>query len=135
MTTAVLALLVAFVPEPPPPDPAGLLVHDPDTLTDSEARKLQGRRLLYWVVLDGEVEAGRCDCAGDDGTYRSVWFDPGQAAAAERATQGSGLLVVEATLRRVRHPLLRGPTGRACRPCWSTGWCGPAWSTAGTDGG
>jgi hypothetical protein len=40
-----------------------------------------------------------------------VWFDAGQAEAAERATQGSGLLVVEATLRRVRHPLLQGADG------------------------
>jgi hypothetical protein len=111
MTIAVLVLLAAFAPEPPPPDTGGLLVHDLGTLTDSEARKLQGRRLLYRVVLDGEPEGLRCDCAGDDGAYRSGWLDAGQAAAAERAAQGSGVLLVEATLRRVSHPLLRGADG------------------------
>jgi hypothetical protein len=37
-----------------------------------------------------------------------VGLDAGQAEAAERAAQGSGVLLVEATLRRVRHPLLAG---------------------------
>jgi hypothetical protein len=111
MTTAVLALLAAFVPEPPPPDPVGLQVHDLATLTDRDVRRLQGRRLLFRVVLDGEPDGLRCDCAGDDGAYRSVWFDAGPAEAAERATQGSGLLVVEARLRRIAHPLLRGADG------------------------
>jgi hypothetical protein len=113
MTTlaAVLALLAAFVPERPPPAAVGLQVYDLATLTDRDVRQLQGRRLLYRVVLDGEPDGGRCDCAGEDGAYRSVWLDAGQAAAAGQAAQGSGVLLVEATLRRVSHPLLRGADG------------------------
>jgi hypothetical protein len=49
--------------------------------------------------------------AVDDGAYRSLWLDAGQAGAAVRAAQGSSLLVVEATLRRVAHPLLREADG------------------------
>jgi hypothetical protein len=95
----------------PPPAAVGLRVHELATLTDAAARQLQGRRLLDRVILDGELDGSRYDCAGHDGAYRSVWLDAGQAGAAERAAQGSGLLVVEATLRRVSHPLLRGADG------------------------
>jgi hypothetical protein len=101
------------------PAPLGLTaapslgVHDFATLTDAEARRLAGRPALFRVVVDGEPDgdagAGwRYDCRGDGPAYRSLWLPDGDDLAAEVALQGSGLLVVEATLRRIVHPPAAG---------------------------
>jgi hypothetical protein len=109
----LLAVLLAFAPAPVPAD--ALHVHDMAMLTDHEARALQGRRLLYRVELDGEPErrgdAVCYDGAGPDPAYRSLWLRPDAGLACELAAKGSGVLLVEATLRRIVHPPIRGADG------------------------
>jgi hypothetical protein len=90
------------------PDPFAERVYDLATLTERQADRLEGRRALYRITLDGEPDEGDdggavYDCAGEG--WRTVWLRPGEPA---RRT-----MTVEAVLRRVRHPLLRGVDGPA----------------------
>jgi hypothetical protein len=109
----LLPVLVATVVGPAPTPPPSLVGYDLATLTDAEARQLVGRRALYGVVIEGRPDwsakdGWRYDCRGDGPVYRSLWVRDGDDLAAVPAEQGSGLLLVEATLRRIVHPAVVG---------------------------
>jgi hypothetical protein len=109
----LLAALLACHTAPPPPglapaDPLADRVYDLGALTERQADGLEGRRALYRVTLDGEPDdrdddGAVHDCAGSGEGLRTVWLCPGEPA---RRT-----MTVEAVLRWVRHPLLRGADG------------------------
>ena len=88
-------------------DPFAERVYDLATLTERQADRLEGRRALYRVTLDGEPDQrddwAVYDCTGAGEGLRTVWLCPGEPARRR--------MVVEAVLRRVRHPLLRGADG------------------------
>jgi hypothetical protein len=112
----LLPVLVATVLGPAPPPTLSLTAHDLATLTDAEARQLAGRRALFRVVLDGEPDGNpeggwRYDCRGEGGQLRTLWLRDGDDLDAYAASQGSGLLVVEATLRRIVHAPTKGTDG------------------------
>jgi hypothetical protein len=91
-----------------PPDPFAERVHDLATLTERQADRLEGRRELYHVTLEGEPDqrddgGATYDCTGDGAGLRTLWLVPGEPA---RRT-----MTVEAVLRRVQHPLLPGADG------------------------
>jgi hypothetical protein len=118
-TRTLLPFLVAAVTGPAPP-PA-LPVHDLATLTGAEARHLAGRRALFRVRIDsepdGDPEHGwRYDCRGEGGQARTLWLPDGDDLAAEVAYRGSGLLFVEATLRRIVHAPVKGGDGSSLPP-------------------
>jgi hypothetical protein len=117
-------LLLAVLAGHTAPAPPGLIApelfagctHDLATLSDAEARQLDGRRALYQVVVDsepdGDPQAGwRYDCQGEGRAYRSLSLRDGDDLVAYEASQGSGLLVVEATLRRIVHASVKGVDG------------------------
>jgi hypothetical protein len=111
----LLTFLVAFAVGPRPPA-ASLAVHDFATLTDAEARQLAGRAALYRVVIhsepDGDSEHGwQVECQGEGEPLRSLWLPDGDDLAAHSAGQGSGLLIVQATLQRIVHPPIAGADG------------------------
>ncbi len=93
-------------------------MRDLATLTDAEARQFAGRPASYRVVLDSEPDERdeykwwAYDCAGEGEPLRSLWLPDGDDVAAYVAQQGSGVLVVEAPLRRIVHPPSRGGDGR-----------------------
>ena len=61
---------------------------------------------------DWSAENGwRYDCRGDGPAYGSLCVRDGDDLAAVPAEQGSGLLLVEATLRRIVHRPARGAAG------------------------
>jgi hypothetical protein len=112
----LLPVLLATVVGPAPPAAPSLVPHDLATLTDAEARQLDGRPALFRVVVegepDGDARAGwRYDRRGDGPAYRSLWLPDGDDLVAYEAQQGSGLLLVEATLRRVVHRPVVGADG------------------------
>jgi hypothetical protein len=112
----LLAVLVATVVGPAPPLAPSLVGYDLATLTDAEARQLVGRRALFRVVVDGEPDgdarAGwRYACRGDGPAYHSLRLPDGDDLVAYEAQQGSGLLLVEATLRRIVHRPVTGTDG------------------------
>jgi hypothetical protein len=109
-------LLVALLACHTAPAPSGLTslnpladrVYDLATLTERQADRLEGRRALYRVTLNGEPDQGDdagpvYDCTGDGEGLRTVWLRPGEPPRRR--------MLVEAVLRRVRHPLLRGVDG------------------------
>jgi hypothetical protein len=51
------------------------------------------------------------DCRGDGPAYRSLWLRDGDDLAAYAAFRGSGLLMVEATLRRIVHAPVKEADG------------------------
>jgi hypothetical protein len=51
------------------------------------------------------------DIAGPDPAYRSLWLRPDAGSAGALAAEGSGVLLVEAPLRRIVHPPIRGADG------------------------
>jgi hypothetical protein len=113
---SLLPVLVATVLGPAPPSALSLTAHDLTTLADVEARQLAGRRGLFRVVVDrepdGDPQGGwRYDCRGKGGPLRTLWLPDGDDLVAYEASQGSGLLVVEATLRRVVHRPVTGADG------------------------
>jgi hypothetical protein len=89
------------------PDPLAERVYDLAMLTDRQADRLEGRRALYRVTLDGEPDERDdgtvYDCTGPGAGMRTLWLVPGEPA---RRT-----MTVQAVLRRVRHPFLRGVDG------------------------
>jgi hypothetical protein len=105
-----LPVLVATVVGPAPPPPLALTPYDLATLTDAEARQLAGRRALYRVRIDPEPDGDpqdgwrRYSCRGKGEQLRTLWLRDGDDLAAYAASRGSGLLVVEALLRRIVHP-------------------------------
>jgi hypothetical protein len=112
----LLPVLVATAVGPVPPLAPSLVGYDLATLTDAEARHLAGRRAPYRVVIEGRpdwsAEDGwRYDCRGEGPAYRSLWVRDGDDLAAVPAEQGSGLLLVEATLRRIVHRPVTGADG------------------------
>jgi hypothetical protein len=65
------------------------------------------------VVLDREPDGAqqdgwRYECRGDGPAYRSLWLPDGDDLVAYEASRGSGLLMVEATLRHVVHRAVTG---------------------------
>jgi hypothetical protein len=112
---SLLPVLVATLIGPSPPPPA-LPVHDLATLPDAQARRLAGRHALFRVVLDGEPDGDEehgwtYDCQGQGGELRTLWLPDGDDLVAYEASRGSGLLVVEATLRRIVHRPVTGADG------------------------
>jgi len=111
---SLLPFLVATVVGPA--SPATVPVYDLAALTDAEARRLAGRRALYRLLLGGEPDGNpqggwRYDCRGEGGPLRTLWLPDGDDLVAYEASRGSGLLVVEATLRRVVHRAVTGADG------------------------
>ncbi len=102
-----------------PARPCGpFAVHDLATLTDAEARRLAGRPALFTVVIDGEPDGDaqrgwRYDCQGEGEPLRSLWLHDGDDLTARGAANGSGLLLVVATLRRIVHPPITGGDGKS----------------------
>jgi hypothetical protein len=111
----LLAFLVATVvgaADRTLPRHAPAAVHDFATLTDAEARRLADWPALYRVAPDGDAARGwRFDCQGEGAPLRSLWLGDGDDVTAARAAQDSGLLLVEATLRRIVHPPVTGADG------------------------
>jgi hypothetical protein len=112
----LLPVLVATAIGPAPPLAPSLVGYDLATLTDADARQLAGRCGLFRVVLDGRPDwsaddGWRYDCRGDGPAYRSLWGRDGDDLAAVPAEQGRGLLLVEATLRRIVHRPVSGSDG------------------------
>lgn len=108
----LLPVLIAAVVGPAPPPPFSLVPPDLAALTDAEAPQLAGRRALYCVVIEGEPDGDpehgwRYECRGEGPSLRTVWLRDGDDLAAEVALQGSGGLLVEATLRRIVQPAVR----------------------------
>jgi hypothetical protein len=61
---------------------------------------------------DGDPQGGwRYDCRGEGAPLRTLWLPDGDDLVAYAASRGSGLLVVEATLRRVVHRPVTGADG------------------------
>ena len=113
---SLLPVLVATAVGPAPPLAPSLVGYDLATLIDAEARQLAGRRALFRVVLDGRPdcdprEGWRYDCRGDSPAHRSLWLPDGDDLTAYEAERGSGLLLVEATLRRFVHRPAPGADG------------------------
>jgi hypothetical protein len=105
----LVALLACHTAQAPPGltafNPSADRVYDLATLTERQADRLEGLRALYRVTLDGEPDqrddgGAVYDCTGEGDGLRTIWLCPGESA---RRT-----MTVEAVLRRVRHPLLRG---------------------------
>jgi hypothetical protein len=101
------------LPGQPAPAPFAEPVHSPAALTDAEARQLNSRPALFRVVVggepDGDAQRGwRYDCRGDGPACRSLWLPDGDDLVAEAALQGNGLLLVDATLRRIVSPRVTG---------------------------
>jgi hypothetical protein len=112
----LLPILVAVVVGPAGPPAPPFRVHDLATLTDAEARQLGGRRALFRVVVEGEPDGDEdrgwtYDCRGHGGELRTLWLPDGDDLDASAAPRGSGMLVVEATLRRVVHRPVTGADG------------------------
>jgi hypothetical protein len=117
----VLVAVLACHTAPPPfspaaPDPFAESVHDLAALTDAEARQLAGRPALFRVLLDGEPngdpqDGWRYGCRGEGAPLRTLWLPDGDDLVAYAASQGSGLLVVEATLRRIVRAPVKGADG------------------------
>ena len=112
----LLPVLVATAVGPAPPLAPSLVGYDLATLTDAEARQVAGQRALYSVVIEGKPDwsaedGGRYDCRADGPAYHSLWLRDGDDLAAIPAEQGSGLLLVEATLRRIVHRPQTGADG------------------------
>jgi hypothetical protein len=68
------------------------------------------------VVVDGgsdgdENRGWTYDCRGEGTPLRTLWLRDGDGLVAYEASQGSGLLVVEATLRRIVHRPVTGADG------------------------
>jgi hypothetical protein len=68
------------------------------------------------VVVDGEPDGDEdhgwtYDCRGEVGELRTLWLPDGDDLAAYAASRGSGLLVVEATLRRIVRAPVKGADG------------------------
>ena len=113
MMPHLLVALLACHTAPPPSgltflDPFAERVYDLATLTERQADRLEGRRALYRVTLDREPDerddgGAVYDCTGDGEGLRTVWLSPGESAHQK--------MIVEAVLRRVRHPLLKGVDG------------------------
>jgi hypothetical protein len=113
MPPLLLAALLACHTAPPPSgltslDPFAERVYDLAALTERQAGGLEGRRALYRVTLDSETDerddgGAVYDCTGDGEGLRTVWLEPGESVRRR--------MVVEAVLRRVKHPLLRGVDG------------------------
>jgi hypothetical protein len=84
-------------------------VYDLATLTEAEARRLEGRRALFRILLDSEPgERGRFvwyDCVSPDAVYSSVSLYPGEAV--------EGTATVAAVFRRIVHPPTVGADGSA----------------------
>jgi hypothetical protein len=69
---------------------------------------------LAWVSgePDGDPQGGwRYDCRGEGSSLRTLWLPDGDDLVAYEASQGSGLLLVEATLWRVVHRPVTGADG------------------------
>jgi hypothetical protein len=112
----LLPMLVAAVIGPASPPAPSLTPYDLAALTDAEAGQLAGRRALFRVVLDSEPDGDaqdgwRSDCRGEGEQLRTLWLRDGDDLVAYEASQGSGLLLVEATLRRIVHPPAGGADG------------------------
>jgi hypothetical protein len=61
---------------------------------------------------DGDPQGGwRYDCLGEGGPLRTLWLRDGDDLIAYEASRGSGLLLVEATRRRIVHPPVTGADG------------------------
>jgi hypothetical protein len=109
----LLAALLACHTAPPPAglvpaDPLADRVYDFAALTERQADRLEGRRALYHITLNGEPDERHdggavYDCTGTGEGLRTLWLVPGEPARRR--------MTVEAVLRRVRHPLLRGADG------------------------
>ena len=113
---SLLLILVATVLGSVPPPALSLTAYDLATLTDAEARQLAGRPALFRVVVDGEPDGDQesgwgYDCRGEGSPLRTLWLPDGDDLAAYAASRGSGLLVVEATLRRFVHRPVSGADG------------------------
>jgi hypothetical protein len=106
------ALLIAIVHPSRAPDPLGIV--ELTTLADVEARQLHGRRHVFWVRLDGrkpngsEEEEWRYVCLGAGPARQTLWLPDGEDVEAVPAMRGNGLLLVEATLRRIVRRSIRG---------------------------
>jgi hypothetical protein len=112
----LLPVLVAAVLGPAGPQAPPFRVHDLAALTDAEARRLAGRRALFRVVVDGEPDGDedrgwKYDYRGEGGELRTLWLPDGDDLVAYAASRGSGLLLVEATLRRIVHRPVTGADG------------------------
>jgi hypothetical protein len=112
----LLPFLVALVVGSSPPPVPSLCLHDFATLTDAEARQLAGRRPPYCVRIesepDGDPQGGwRYDCRGEGEQLRTLWLRDGDDLATEVALRGSGLLLVEPTLRRIVHAPVKEADG------------------------
>jgi hypothetical protein len=121
---AVLLATLALISRPPAPVP--LAFHDLATLSDAQARRLAGQRALFRVFVEGEPDGDeehgwRYDCRGEGAPLRTLWLRDGDDITAAWAQRGSRLLQLEATLRRIVHPPIRGADGSSLPALLSTG--------------
>jgi hypothetical protein len=107
---ALLALLLLAHADAPAGDGADVeRVWDPATLTPSQAISLEGRRAVFFLVLDSCPEEALglvwFDCAGPLDPCPTVGLPPDTLAWPD------GRLVVEGELHVVRHRAWRAPDG------------------------
>jgi hypothetical protein len=115
---AALLLLVgaAHGDGPAPADTSAVHVHDFATLTDAEARHLDGTPAVFRVVLDSDTDPEErdwftcADCAGDGEPLRSLYLCPDQEVAES--------MTVRATLQIRYYPALTGADGSRSGPLW-----------------
>jgi hypothetical protein len=99
---------------PAPLDTSAVRAHDFATLTDAEARRLEGKPALFRVTLDGDSDTEErdgftcADCVGEGEPLRSLYLCPGQEAAES--------MTVQATLRIRHYPAAVGADGSRCPP-------------------
>jgi hypothetical protein len=104
-------LLLTLATGPGPLDTFAVCVHHFATLTDAEARQLDGRQALFLVRLDGDTEPEErdgwlcCDCEGEGEPLRCLYLHAGCDLA--------DTMTVRATLRVRHHPALVGADGSA----------------------